>query len=422
MKHHQVKNLGILALLSASLGTNVFAQDTNTAAQIEGLKAQIGQLVQQVNDLSTRQQEADRKQTVSAVAEPNKASSDRGLRARYEGADVRVFGSFDVYYESQDTGNGQVDRLVSSGSGYTQLGFDAVKDIGQGTSVFGDVRLSFQPDNGKTNSTVRTFNTGWVGLTNNRLGTLQLGRQGTQMGEVLSTFRLIRLGTGNFIYSPASTLTHDNVVKYISPKFGNFQVSGNIDLGETVGNQRTGRGAAVLLKYDDGKTTALGGIFQSNAPLDMAATATDDRVEVASFGIGHNFGFMKPFFVAQNVRSDKSQNQIDLRGLYYGIDFPVGPGTLRLEGESITNNTLTNANATSMNIRYDWQLAANTMIYFTATKIQNDANVYYPIVGTGGFAAVPVSNTGVTQNNQTFNTSMNGMSPSSFAVGIKFDF
>jgi predicted porin len=406
--HQQLKAFGLVALASAMIGTNANAQESgDTKAQIDALKAQVGQLTQQVHELGARQ------------ATPSAASDVRGVKARFGDVDVRLFGSFDAYYEIAKTGGGTVNRIASSGSGYAQLGFDATRDLGNGSKVFGDVRLSYQPDNGRTNSTVRTFNSAMVGFSSERLGTLQIGRQGTQMGEVLSTFRLIRLGTGNFIYNPASTLTHDNVVKYISPKFGHFSVSANVDFGEVLGNQNDGRGAAALLKYDDGKTTALGGIFQSRDPLDIA-NGGGDTLRVVSLGASHNLGFMKPFVVMQTVKSSKAPIRADQRGLYYGIDFPVGPGTLRVESESVSNKAWSLSDARSMNVRYDWTLAPNTIVYFSATKIKSDANVYYPIVGTGGFAA----ETRVQANplNPSFNTTMNGKDPSSLAVGVKFDF
>ncbi len=419
-----LNTLGLAALAGAMIGTNAQAQDASDAkAQIDALKSQIGRLMQQVNDLSARQADTARRQqaieaAAPAVAAPATGATGRGITGRFGGVDVRMFGSFDLYYENQQTGGGTVNRVAASGSGYAQLGFDAVKDLGNGTKVFGDVRLSYQPDNGKTNSTVRTFNTSVVGFTNDRLGTLQVGRQGTQMGEALATFRLIRLGTGNFIYAPFSTLTHDNVLKYISPEFYNLRASVNVDFGEVAGTQNKGRGAAAMLKYDNGKTVALGGFFQSRAPLDIATDG--DRLDVISLGVSHNFGFMKPFIVAQNVKSRSTPIAADQRGLYYGIDFPVGPGTLRIEGESVKNKAWQEADAHSANVRYDWLVAPNTIVYFTATKIWDQAKVYYPIVGTGGFAAVPQVTTNTL--NPTFNTTLNGKDPSSLAVGVKFDF
>jgi predicted porin len=411
--HHQFTKLSILALLSASFGANAIAQDASTEAQINALKSQIGQLTQKVNDLGARQQ-----QTSSSTD-----TTSPGIRARYKDIDVRLFGSLDVYYENQNTGKDNINRIVSSGSGYSQLGFSATKQLSPETSIFGDTRLSYQPDNGKTNSTSRTFNSVIVGAANDRFGTLQVGRQGTQMGEALASFRLIRLGTANFIYNPVNTLTHDNMVKYISPKFGNFQASGNIDFSEST--TQPSRGTGAMLKYDNGQTMVLGGISKSNAALDNITS--NDTVSVTSLGVTHDLGFMKPFIVAQNVKSNRDLNKIDLNTLYYGIDVPVGPGTLRVEGETLRNKSLANANARSMSLRYDWKLDSNITLYFVAAKIKNEANVYYPIVGTGGFGAVAPGTSAAataptTQNNSTLNTAYNGVSPRTFAVGIKIDF
>jgi hypothetical protein len=139
-----------------------------------------------------------------------------------------------------------------------------------------------------------------------------------------------------------------------------------------------------------------------------------------TLGASYNLGFMKPFVVMQNAKSFKTPLAADQRGLYYGIDFPVGPGTLRVEGESVKNKAWNQADARSANVRYDWTVAPNTIVYLTATKIWDQANVYYPVVGTGGFAAV--SQVSTNPLNPTFNTTLNGKDPSSLAIGVKFDF
>lgn len=426
MKFMQTRQTVRLATLSAVLmSAPAFAEEAgDTNAEITALKRQVGQLMEKIDQISAKQQADAEKQDkieakiTSTLAQAPVGKGGKPITARMGGVDVRLFGSFDAYIESQRTGAGTVNRLASSGSGYTQLGFDATKDLGNGLSAFGDVRLSYQTDNGKTNSTVRTFNTAVVGLSKDALGTIQAGRMGTQVGEALSTFRLIRLGTGNFIYNPFTTLTHDNVVKYTSPKFANFQASGNIEFGETVGAQSRGRGTAGMLKYDDGKTVALGGIMKSNSPTDISTAG--DKISIYSIGASHDFGFVKPFVVMQTAKSDKSPQSLNQNGWYAGVDLPLGPGTLRLESEWVKNKAWAKSDAKSANIRYDWLLNPGVTLYFTATKIWDDANVYYPIVGTGGFAAVAQANTNPL--NPSFNTSLNGKSPSSLAAGVKFDF
>jgi predicted porin len=406
-KNTHFKKLSVAALVSVTLGSSAFAQDDATDAKINALKSQIGQLTQQVNDLSSR-------------SNASASSSGSGVKSRFKDTEVSLFGSFDMYYEHQKTGKETMDRLVSSGSGYSLLGVSATKNIGNGTTVYGDARISFQSDNGKAigDSGTKLFTTSWVGISNQERGTLQLGRQGTQMGEALGSFRLIRLGTANFIYHPANTLTHANMVKYISPKFNNLQASGSVDFPEST-TAPTSTGRSAMLKYDDGKTVALGGVHKSNAALDLISSK--DTVTVTSYGAQHNLGFMSPFAVVQTSKSNMALNRIDLQAHYYGIDFPVGPGTLRVEGETLKNNSLANSNAKSKSVRYDWKLDPSTTIYFVSTKIDNEAKVYYPIVGTGGWAATPVA-LGSTQNNQSVNTNYNGLSPSSLAVGIKVDF
>jgi predicted porin len=418
----------LATLTAALLATPAFADDASEAkAELAALKQQIGQLMRQVEQLTAKQEAASAKTekieaqvaaAAPAASMPTDLPGARGVTARIGGVDVRLFGSFDEYFEHQNTGGGTVNRLVSSGSGYTQLGFDAIKDIGNGIRVFGDVRLSYQTDNGKTNSTARTFNVATVGFTKDTLGTLQGGRMGTQVGEALSSFRLIRLGTGNFIYNPFTTLTHDNVIKYTSPEYAHIKATANVDLGENVATQRKGSGAAGMVKYDDGTNVGLAGAFTSYAPSDIATV--NDRVTIYSVGGSHDFGFMKPFAVLQTAKSSLSPRTLDQNGWYLGTDIPVGPGTLRIEGEYLKNKAWAQSNAKSANIRYDWLVSPSTIVYFTLTKIWDEANVYYPIVGTGGFAAVPQVNT--KPLNPSFNTTLNGKDPSSLAIGVKFDF
>jgi predicted porin len=413
------------ALSAVLLSAPTFAQQTgNTNDELAALKRQVGQLMEKIEQISAKQQADSTKQDQIAAqissTQPQSANGTavRPVTARIAGADVRLFGSFDTYFETQDTGGGVANRLVSSGSGYTQLGFDATKDLGNGLAVFGDARLSYQPDNGAANSTARTFNTATVGLTKDTLGTLQAGRMGTQAGEALGTFGLIRLGTGNFIYNPFTTLTHSNMIKYTSPKFSNVQVSGSVDFGEVAGANSTGSGYGATVKYDNGKTVAIGSLFSSNSPTDISTA--NNRVSINSLGVSHDFGFVKPFLVMQQAKSDLAPVTLNQFGWYAGVDIPVGPGKLRLEAESVKNDAWANSDARSVNVRYDWQLMAGTSVYFTYTKIMNDGGVYYPIVGTGGFAAVAQVN--ANPLNPSFNTTLNGTSPSALGVGVKFDF
>jgi predicted porin len=413
------------ALSAVLLSAPAFAQQAgNTNDEIASLKRQLGQLMEKTEQISAKQQADSTKQDQMAAkissAQPQAVNGTAGrpVTARIGGTDVRLFGSFDTYFETQDTGGGVANRLVSSGSGFNQLGFDATKDLGNGLNVFGDVRLSYQADNGVANSTARTFNSAAVGLTKDTLGTLQAGRMGTAVGEALGTFGLIRLGTGNFIYHPFTTLTHNNMIKYTSPKFSNIQVSGSVDFGEVVGENNTGSGYGATVKYDNGKTVAIGSLFSSNSPTDISTP--NNRVSISSLGASHDFGFVKPFLVMQQSKSDLVPVTLDQTVWYAGVDIPVGPGKLRLEAESLTNNAWANTDATSVNARYDWQLMAGTSVYFTYTQIMNKRAVYNPIVGTGGFAAVSQVNSNPL--NPSFNTNLNGTSPSALGVGIKFDF
>jgi predicted porin len=415
------------ALAAVFMATPARAEET---PEVAALRRQVVQLTEQINQLAAQQQTSDQKQqkletqldsvAQSAVVTPKSGGRDtaRPVASRYAGLDVRLFGSFDAYVESQQTGAGMINRLASSGSGYTQLGFDASRDIGNGFRAFGDVRLSYQTDNGKTNSTVRTFNTATVGIASSELGTLQVGRMGTQVGIALSAFRLVRLGTGNFIYNPFTTLTHDNTIRYTSPNFSHMQASASVDLGETVDTQKKGRGWSGMLKYDDGKTVVLGGVFSTNAPTDISTA--NDKVTIQTLGASHNFGLFKPFVVVQRAKSNLVPLSLNQVGWYAGVDIPAGPGSLRFEAEGVKNKAWAEADAKSLNVRYDWLLGPDLTMYFTYTKIFDEANVYYPIVGTGGFAAVAQSNTNPL--NPTFNTSLNGKSPHAVAVGIKFDF
>jgi predicted porin len=427
MLRTEIKYLFCLSILAtAILTTPSYGAES---AEVAALRAEVAKLTQRLDQLSnqqasseTRQAELEttvKKATVGPGATPqlSTAQSSRPVTSRYAGMDVRLFGSFDSYIESQQTGGGHVNRLASSGSGYTQLGFDASRDIGDGLRAFGDVRLSYQTDNGKTNSTARTFNTATVGVTSKRWGTLQVGRMGTELGIALSSFKLIRVGTGNFIYNPFTTLTHDNGVRYISPVYHNVQLMSTVNFGESVGDQSTGQTVSGHLKYDDGKTLAIASLFSSNAPTDISTV--DDKVTIYTYGINHDFGLFKPFVVFQRGSSDQKPRTVNSDTWYAGIDFPVGPGTLRFEGESITNKAWADSDAKSANVRYDWNVADNTTIYFSYTRIFDEANVYYPIVGTGGFAAVDKVNTTASPS---FNTTLNGQDPSSLAVGIKFDF
>lgn len=175
----------------------------------------------------------------------------------YAQSSVTLYGVIDAavrFTTNQPTANGPKD-LIALGDGAfngNRWGLRGMEAIGAGNAVSFALESGFSYDTGKIGQQGQLFGRqAWLGLSNDKLGTLKVGRQ---YGAAYSFLTQVDpIGTGN--YSEISWeyfltgLRFDNTVDY-SNKWGGLFVNAQYSFGEQAGNASRGRTVQLAATYD----------------------------------------------------------------------------------------------------------------------------------------------------------------------------
>ncbi|QRX81763.1 porin [Glaciimonas sp. PAMC28666] len=173
-----------------------------------------------------------------------------------------------------------IDRVSNAGAGHSnlilntgimqgnRLGFKGTEDLGSGTQMIFDLENGFSLDNGAMGQGGFLFGRqAWVGLTDQALGTLLVGRQYDFMTD-LEAFYTATWGAGGYANHPLdndrmSGQRVNNSVKYLSPVYSGLQFGAMVGLSESAGNFN-----------GTNRTYSFDAIY-TNGPFSMGAAYTD---------------------------------------------------------------------------------------------------------------------------------------------------
>lgn len=280
-------------------------------------------------------------------------------------------------YGSIDEGVAYINSLKSSASSGSALRMDpgtmqpdrfglrGSEDLGGGTQAIFQLESGFLGDTGSSVVAGKLFNrTAWVGLTNDRLGNIQLGHQADFMfdylGRLSNGFQL----TNFYLFHPgnfdnlANQFQIDNAVRYVSPIFGGLQLGGMYGFGEVPGSPSKSRSYSLGAYYTNGG-------FRAAA----AYTASNDRaLDIAGrLGITNTLGTTLVPGVMTPMSSVKS---FGAGTLYQFSNLPVQINAVYTQ----TRITLSGANARAQNVDLGtaWHYsAANTLnVGYTFSKYE----------------------------------------------------
>lgn len=135
-----------------------------------------------------------------------------------------------------------------------RIGFRGQEDLGGGSKALFNLENGFNLMTGGMSQNGRLFGRlAFVGLTNNDLGTLTLGRQyeavKDYLGPVVIASNGVHIGDNDNGYN---NLRVQNSVKYISPTFANFNVTAVYGFGEAAGDISTNRVMSIGSGYKNG--------------------------------------------------------------------------------------------------------------------------------------------------------------------------
>jgi predicted porin len=171
---------------------------------------------------------------------------------------VTLYGAVDDAIAYTSNQNGKSNTYLKSGSlESSKFGFRGVEDLGGGTKTLFRLESGFNVNNGAMSDAGQIFSRqAYVGLQNNRYGTLLLGRQYTPYLLYVGILGSAPMLTGATGAHPGDIDQLDvdsrssNAVTYASPVIAGFQASGLYGFGNVAGHMGAGTTMSAALRYN----------------------------------------------------------------------------------------------------------------------------------------------------------------------------
>jgi predicted porin len=201
---------------------------------------------------------------------------------------VTLYGALDTsiaYFSNEHGahGSGNTVQLSAGNLSPNLWGLKGSEDLGGGLSAIFKLESGFNIDNGNLGQGQRIFGrTAMVGLNSKNMGSVTLGRQYDPLIDLLqpltnddtfgSTF-----ATPGDIDNYDNSFRTNNSIKYTSPSFAGFTVSGMYAFGGVAGSVGSGQTYAVAAAYNNGSLGLGAGYFHANS--DHATAASFDGLD-----------------------------------------------------------------------------------------------------------------------------------------------
>jgi len=310
-------------------------------------------------------------------------------------AQVSVFGTLDAGYTDAKAPGSNTSRtnFTSGGMTTSHVGVKGSEDLGNGSSAVFELSSFLNDGNGATlgGTTANTFaRSAFVGLSNNKLGTVTLGRQ---INPSFLPTALFNAYGDSGAYGPLWHATYfgnsgnpatrvyndtawDNSIAYQTPQIGGAVVTAMTSKGATGGDNI---GANVLYFKGDLGLTAFyqrtevnsSGSFQNNIYLNNAPSVAK--------GVGASYDFKVAKVFATYSEADQDAANIHSRTSQISTLIPAGPGSIMAEYAH------TSADKTYIEyaVGYDYKLSKRTDIYASIGRTEVTGLSQGQTVGAG---------------------------------------
>jgi predicted porin len=167
----------------------------------------------------------------------------------------------------------------------SRWGLTGTEDLGGPWKATFDLENQFLTGTGAMLQNGALFNRqAWVGLRDDRIGTLGLGRQYDSYSDVLGVYassnNWATLYGAHFgdVDNLNEAFNMNNAVKFTSVDFNGFTFGGTFSLGGQAGNFASRRGYAVAAAYTHGPVSLSAGYMTLNDPFNAALGGADDYI------------------------------------------------------------------------------------------------------------------------------------------------
>ena len=303
-------------------------------------------------------------------------------------ADVSVFGTMDAgIVDTKAPGaTSSATSFQSGGMTTSNLGIKGNEDLGNGSKAVFELSTFINNGTGATlgGTTANMWaRSAFVGLENNRLGSLTMGRQSNpsflptilfnaygDSGTYSPLWHATYFGnTGNAATQIYNDTAWDNSVSYTTPSIGGAKV--NVMTSKTDRGQNTGgnvlyfAGDLGLTAYWQHTEANSSGSFQTNI------YTTNQAGTNKGVGASYDAKVAKLFATYQKSESDFA----NLRASTWQTSalIPAGPGNIMAEYANSTNKVITSGAKTKFReyaVGYDYPLSKKTDIYATVGRTE----------------------------------------------------
>jgi predicted porin len=213
----------------------------------------------------------------------------------YAQSSVTIYGIVDdgLTWSSNQGGKSawQMQGSISQGN---RWGLRGVEDLGGGTTAIFRLESGFNVNTGALSQGGRLFGRlAYVGLSDNRYGTLTLGRQGEEVGDYIGPLSANGILPGGILFPHPGDLDNNgvdfhlqNAVKYVSPTIAGFTGVATYSFGGVAGDFARFGAKSFALQYANGNLQVVG----AYTSIDHPATAVSEGVWTATNTVDGNYG------------------------------------------------------------------------------------------------------------------------------------
>jgi predicted porin len=322
---------------------------------------------------------------------------------------VTIYGKIDLSGVLDSGGKaGKSVRISSGASGASRLGFKGVEDLGNGLKAGFTLETGFCADSAAGDKFAATSNVTGKPVTdtaanfcsaNNAFmgrqahgdltgsfGAISAGRQFvlnyTNL-QVLDPFGIGYAGQiGNIVDLSGTRL--NNSVRYTTPVFSGFTLSGETALGEVQGNWKGNRELGGAAIYASGPVYAT----VSVSDYDNANGDGTSRRNIL-FGGTYDFGILKLHALGQKATGNPTgAAKVDVLDLLGGATVPLAGGSLLASYVHHDDRGVADKDAAQWGVGYNYPLSKRTAVYTAFARIVNHHGATFTVgnnseVGTG---------------------------------------
>jgi len=305
-------------------------------------------------------------------------------------SNVTLYGQADMFVGGiKSPGSSNRAWVANSGGMQTSYwGIKGTEDLGAGNKAIFDLNGFFQTDSGASGrfpGDSMFSRNAFVGLQNDKYGTVKLGRNTTPY--FLSTILFNPL-IDSYVFSPAIWHTYfpavsgtvsdpgiigdsgwSNSVLYSTPSFGGLSANVIYAFGEQPGNGGKNKWGGNLMYFSGpiAATVAFQQVKFNVVPGDVTSPAGFDKQNAVLGGLSYDFTVVKLFaqgqYIKTNVNAGPTGDIKHING-QVGASVPIGAGSLLASyAYDKTMNGVGNFKRNTFAIAYDYNLSKRTDVY-----------------------------------------------------------